>query len=38
MNEEFRKLDRISDDVDEIKIKVTTLETVTKELAIHRLV
>ncbi len=31
MNEKFQKLDKVSEDVEEIKVKVTALEAVTKD-------
>ena len=31
MNEKFAKLDKVAEDVEEIKVKVTALETVTKD-------
>ena len=31
MNEKFAKLDQVADDVEEIKVKVTALEAVTKD-------
>ena len=31
MNEQFQKLDQVAEDVEEIKIKVTALEAVTKD-------